>query len=91
MPADFNAMVPYLLCVNLNGMAVDGEKILPLGDGDNDLALLNLVVDSDYSGPVGLLDHRPEMDAEESLRQNLDGLQRLLTERKDQTALATYI
>lgn len=91
MPADFNAMVPHLLCVNLNGMAVDGEKILPLGDGDNDLALLNLVVDSDYSGPVGLLDHRPEMDAEESLRQNLDGLQRLLAERGDQTALATYI
>ena len=90
MPADFNAMVPHLLCVNLNGMAVDGEKILPLGDGENDLALLNMVVDSGYKGPVGLLDHRPEMDAEESLRQNLDGLKRLLAERGDQAALATY-
>ena len=90
MPADFNAMVPHLHCVNLNGMAVDGEKILPLGDGENDLALLNMVVDSGYKGPVGLLDHRPEMDAEESLRQNLDGLKCLLAERGDQAALATY-
>ena len=39
MPDFFNAMVPHLLCVNLNGMAVDGEKILPLGDGENDLLI----------------------------------------------------
>ncbi len=90
MPADFNAMVPHLLCVNLNGMAAAGPKIVPLGQGDDDRALLDMVANSGYGGPIGLLDHRPEMDAEESLRQNLDGLQGLLAGRGDAAALATF-
>lgn len=49
------AMKPHLLCLNLNGMTRDGEKrgqkILPLGSGELDLALLKLIRDSGYRGP----------------------------------------
>ncbi len=90
LPVDFEGMVPHLLCVNLNGMAAAGPKILPLGQGDDDGALLELVAQSGYGGPIGILDHRPDMDAEESLRQNLDGLQVLLAARGDAASLATY-
>ncbi len=90
MPDAFTAMLPHLLCVNLNGMATNGPKILPLAEGEGDAALLRMVADSAYSGPIGILDHRPETDAELSLRQNLAGMQKLLKELGDKDALATY-
>jgi hypothetical protein len=70
---------PYLLCLNLNGMNEKAQpKILPIGRGTHDARILQTILDSGYSGPVGILDHRPEVDAEQSLRENLEGLSRLV-------------
>ncbi|HEY1068523.1 MAG TPA: LamG-like jellyroll fold domain-containing protein, partial [Pirellulales bacterium] len=74
-------MLPHLLCVNLNGMDVDGDKlgrkILPLGVGSEDVRVLRIVRDSGYRGPIGVLNHTDE-DAEGRLLDNLDGLAWLL-------------
>ncbi|MEQ9410127.1 MAG: TIM barrel protein [Fuerstiella sp.] len=76
-------MKPLLLCVNINGMAdadvvaAGRNKILPVGSGQHERQMLALLRDSGYSGPVGILDHRSELDAEESLRANLNGLRAL--------------
>lgn len=74
-------MKPYLLTLNLNGMRrgadKEGDKILPLGQGDLDLELLKAIRASGWSGPVGILNHTPE-DAEARLLDNLDGLNWLL-------------
>jgi Xylose isomerase-like TIM barrel len=91
-------MKPYLLCVNLNGMAdlkVAGEnpanaKILPIGSGQRELSLMRIVQESGYQGPIGILDHRPDLDAEESLRQNLRGMKLILRQLDDREALKTY-
>jgi sugar phosphate isomerase/epimerase len=91
MPGAFTAMLPHLLCVNLNGMAANGPKILPLAEGEDDAQILRMVAESGYSGPIGILDHRMETDAELSLRQNLAGMQKLLKELGDEDALATYL
>ena len=80
--ADFSRLIelmkPHLICLNLNGMN-DGAKpkILPIGDGQHELRMLQAVLDSGYEGPIGILDHRPELDAEESLRLNLQGLAKI--------------
>jgi putative heme-binding domain-containing protein len=70
-------MLPKLLALNLNGMEREGDrigkKILPLGQGEVDLALLRTVCESGYRGPIGVLGHTMD-DAEERLRDNLDGL-----------------
>ena len=70
-------MKPYLHAVNLNGMTkggdAKGQKILPLGQGDLDLALLRAIRASGYRGPIGILNHTDE-DAEARLQDNLDGL-----------------
>lgn len=80
-PELLRKMQPHLLAINLNGMVTDGDKlgkkILTLGEGDQDLTLLKTIRDSGWRGPVGILDHRPETDSEETLRANLAGLQRL--------------
>ena len=89
-PALLNTMKQYLLCINLNGMRKGGPKILPLGEGDHDLKMLKVVRDSGYEGPVGILDHRNDLDAELSLQQNIDGLKKLVNTLGDENALRSY-
>lgn len=83
-PASFRAMQPYLLCLNLNGMdypqATPFRKILPLGEGTNEASMIQTVLDNGYQGPVGILDHRNELDAQESLSLNLKGLQAIFSQ-----------
>ena len=89
-PVWFERMVPYLTCVNLNGMTVGGPKILPVGQGKEDRRILEMIRQSGYRGPIGILDHREDLDAEQSLKENLDGLRDLLKEMGDQAAYETY-
>jgi len=77
----FRMMQPHLLAVNLNGMVRDGDKtgkkILTLGQGDQELAMMKVIRSSGWRGPIGIIDHRPETDSEATLRENLEGLKRL--------------
>lgn len=77
LPALIAKMKPHLFALNLNGMTRDGErngrKILPLGQGDLDLQVLRIIVESGWRGPVGVLNHTDE-DAEARLSDNLEGL-----------------
>ncbi len=77
-PEVFRRMQPHLLAVNLNGMVRHGDtigkKILPLGQGDQELAMMKVIAQSGWRGPIGILDHRPETDSEITLRENLEGL-----------------
>jgi glucose dehydrogenase/sugar phosphate isomerase/epimerase len=66
-------MKPHLLALNLNGMTRSGAKIIPLAQGELDLELLKIIRESGWSGPVGILNHT-DADAEERLRDNLEGL-----------------
>ena len=80
-PALWAKMQPHLLAVNLNGMVRGGDKagkkILAIGAGDEELGMMKVIQASGWHGPVGILDHRPETDSEDTLRENLDGLERL--------------
>ncbi|HIG80871.1 MAG TPA: hypothetical protein EYQ62_04345 [Verrucomicrobiales bacterium] len=72
-------MKPYLLCLNLNGMN-DGAKpkILQLGRGQHEVAMIAIIRNVGYAGPIGILDHRIDTDAEIALRENLEGLKMIL-------------
>jgi hypothetical protein len=84
-PALLQKMKPYLLALNLNGMTRDGDKtgkkILPLGKGDLDPRLLRIIQESGWKGPIGILNHTQE-DAEVRLRENMEGLEKLLQARR---------
>ncbi len=86
LPQALEALKPWLLCLNLNGMDIDGEakgrKILPLGVGTEDVKVLRQVRASGYSGPIGILNHTQE-DAEGRLLDNLDGLAWLVPQLDD--------
>jgi sugar phosphate isomerase/epimerase len=89
-PAAFERMLPYLHCVNLNGMTRGGPKILPIGQGTEDLKILKMIRNSGYLGPIGIMDHRSKLDAELSLKENLDGLKAMLKKMDDRSALETF-
>src|SRR5690606_29173342 len=86
-------MKPHLYALNLNGTDphgdLTGRKILPPGEGELDLELLRTIVASGYRGLIGILDHTQE-NAEQRLRQNLQGLDDLVQrlEASPQTATA---
>lgn len=88
-PRLLKKMLPHLLALNLNGTMKDGEKlgkkILPLGAGELDLKLLKTIAESGYTGRIGILGHTQD-DAEERLRDNLDGLDWLLPQLEGKKA-----
>jgi len=83
-------MKPHLLCLNLNGMVSPDEfdvkqqqnKIRP-GSGKYERDMIMDVVLSGYLGPVGILDHRNDLDSEVALTQNLQGTQYLLSPKDE--------
>ena len=74
-------MKPHLDCFNLNGMMPNGDargrKIMPIGEGEQDLEWVAAIRKSGYTGPIGILNHTQE-NAEHRLQDNLDGLAWLL-------------
>ena len=89
-PALLPKMLPYLKAVNINGMKVEGPKILPLGQGDQELDMLKALKASGYNGPIGILGHVEAADVKVILEGNLKGLAGLLEKMGDTEALATY-
>ncbi|HTL56257.1 MAG TPA: PQQ-binding-like beta-propeller repeat protein [Candidatus Limnocylindrales bacterium] len=73
-PELLQTMKPYLLALNLNGMNPGAhDQILPIGQGQVDLKLLQLIRVSGWTGPIGILNHTDE-DAEARLQDNRAGL-----------------
>jgi len=82
-PQALAEMKPYLFCLNLNGTNRRGgddpaQKVVTLGKGELDSQILGWIAEVGYTGPIGILDHREQLDARESLKLNLDGLDELL-------------
>ncbi len=85
----FAMMKPYLHCLNLNGMNDEAKpKILGIGKGAHELQMIRTVVESDYDGPIGILDHRNDLDARESLQENRDGLELVRKQLRKQSDTA---
>lgn len=90
-PELFGKMLPYLYAVNLNGMREGGvPKILDIGQGEREREMIRVVMKSSFRGPVGILNHREQLDAEVGLRGNIEGLKSVLKELGDKKALKTY-
>ncbi|MCH2613858.1 MAG: hypothetical protein MKZ70_04080 [Opitutales bacterium] len=75
-------MLPYLLCININGMANKDtlkpksleNKILLTGSGLYEKRMIQAIIASGYDGSIGIIDHLDAQDTEKSLHDNLAGL-----------------
>lgn len=68
---------PYLSAVNLNGMQKDGQKILPIGEGEYEKEMFQLLKQEGFKGPWGLLGHVENDDVKKVLERNLKGYRSL--------------
>ena len=71
------SIMPYLSVVNLNGMRKGGPKILPIGQGDDEREMIQILLDKGYSGPWGVLGHVEDADVKYILNDNINGLKSL--------------
>ena len=83
-------MKPYLSTVNINGMKENGPMIMPVGEGDRELMMLQQLKDSGYKGSIGILSHVDDEDAKVVLARNIEGLKALLKKMGEDKALKTY-
>jgi quinoprotein glucose dehydrogenase len=79
----------HATCITINGMTKAGDKtgkkILPVGEGDLDRAVLRAIRDSGYRGRIAILNHTDD-DAEARLLDNLDGLDWLVPQLDNKPA-----
>ncbi len=74
----FSDMLPFLLCVNLNGMNHNASpKILPVGAGQFEQQMVETMIAQGYRGPVGILGHIATEDVAVTLNNNLSGIRAL--------------
>lgn len=73
-------MLPHLSTINLNGMIVEGPKIVPLGQGDLELEMLRIIKAKGYKGSIGIIGHTDGLDIKPVLEANLEGLEKLRAE-----------
>ncbi len=76
-------MTPYLSGVNLNGVRKDGPKILTIGQGDNEIEMINRLMENGYSGPWGILGHIENEDVQLVLERNIEGLGQMISSAID--------
>ncbi|AJR03734.1 sugar phosphate isomerase/epimerase family protein [Siansivirga zeaxanthinifaciens] len=74
---DIQMLLPYLWCVNLNGIKANGPKIISIGKGDLEKEMIEQLLDLNYKGPFGILGHVKGGDPELILQENFVGLQSL--------------
>jgi sugar phosphate isomerase/epimerase len=89
-PRLLQKMLPYLNAVNLNGMKVEGPKIMTIGEGREELGMLKTLSEAGYNGYLGIICHIETEDAQVVLERNINGLKFLLKTMGETTALATY-
>ncbi len=76
-PQIVKTIKPYLSAVNLNGMKEEGPKILPLGEGEYEKEMIELLIEEGFNGPWGILGHVEDKDVRSVLERNMEGFSAL--------------
>lgn len=90
-PQFFPKILPHLLALNLAGLRKGNPvKVVPIGDGDAEQGMMEVVKKSGYKGPIGIINEDTAPDAEVGLTLNMNGLQKVLKAMGDRQALRSY-
>lgn len=86
----FPRLQPYLTALNLNGMHSDGPPIARIGQGENEQKMIEIISNSGWHGPTGIIAHDRNQDAAVTFQENLDGLKGILETIGDSVGAATF-
>lgn len=86
----FPIIVPYLFSVNLAGLKrSDTENFYGIGEGDTEEEMIQVIIQSEYKGPIGILNHDTERDAKLGLETEISGLKKVLQQIGENEGLKT--
>ena len=75
----FPLLVPHLMALNLAGIkSSDSIEFYGIGEGDAEYDMIRLVLESDYRGPIGIINHDHKRDARQGLLIEMAGLEKVL-------------
>lgn len=75
----FPTLVPHLMALNLAGIkSSDSVNFYGIGEGDAEYDMIQVVAESDYAGPIGIINHDHQRDAREGLLTEMAGLEKVL-------------
>lgn len=90
-PEFYSKILPHLLAINLTGLKGGyPATVVPIGDGNIEAHMIKIIRQSNYKGPIGIINENFAPDAKAGLQLNMRGLQKILKELGDTKALATY-
>lgn len=78
-PAIWKRIKPYVVAVNITGTGKNGNRLIPPSQGDMELGMMRVILESGWRGPVGLIAEQGG-DAEVTLRNGLEGTAWLVKE-----------
>jgi sugar phosphate isomerase/epimerase len=90
-PEFYPKILPYLYAINLTGL--EGgipAKVVPVGQGNIEYKMMKIIEQSNYSGPIGIINEDFAPDAEDGLKMNMEGLKKYLMANNNNAALKTY-
>lgn len=87
----FPKILPHLFALNIAGLKAGvTDRFFRTGQGDVEKEMIRQVWKSNYRGPIGIINHDTNEDAEKGLSDEIEGLKKILKEIGDERALATY-
>jgi sugar phosphate isomerase/epimerase len=90
-PEFYPKILPHLYAINLTGLQGGiPAKVVPIGEGNIEYKMMKIIEQSNYSGPIGIINEDFAPDAEDGLKMNMEGLQKYLMGENNKAALKTY-
>ncbi|MCC6286850.1 MAG: xylose isomerase [Chitinophagaceae bacterium] len=90
-PEFYPGILPHLLAINITGLKGGyPATVVPVGAGNIEAKMIGIIRNSNYTGPIGIINENFAPDAADGLKLNIEGLKKVLKEIKDETALKTY-
>ncbi len=78
-PEFFPKIKPHLYAINLAGLKQgESKNFYEVGEGDAEQEMIRIIRDSDYKGPIGIINHDNNRDAKVGLEIQLAGLTQIL-------------
>lgn len=86
----FPLISPYLLAINLAGLKKGDQQIFPLSKNGAEKEMIKIILNSNYKGPIGIINEDTDPDAEIGLKKNMAGLRDILKSLGYKKAAKTY-
>jgi hypothetical protein len=74
----FPKILPHLIALNLAGLKKGDQHIYPIGEGNREQKMIEVILKSAYTGPIGIINEDTDPDAEVGLKMNMRGLMGIL-------------